>query len=104
MKSSSTQIYDAMNRWKSGEFTTFAECEAATDVLRQTIQKRLNGAISYREAHEEQQKMPPETEHILVKWIQTEDLSENASDYARTRVMAKKILRFVSLPSDLGEN
>ena len=44
--------------------------------------------------------MPPEIEHILVKWIQTEDLSENASDYSRTRVIAEKILRFDSVSSD----
>ena len=104
MKSTPENIDDAVRRWNSGEFESFAHCERETGVLRQTIQKRLDGAKPPRQAHGEQQKMPPEMEDILIEWIKAEDACGNAPGYARTRSMAEDMLRFAGLPADLGEN
>jgi len=104
MKSTPEQIDDVVRRWNSGDFASFHACAKETGVLRQTIQKRVNGAKPAYEAHGGQQKMPPEMEDMLVEWIKAEDLSGNAPGFVRTCVMAEDMLQFAGLPAYLGEN
>ncbi len=66
MKSTSIQIGDAVNRWRSGDFDSFAEIERETGVKRQTVQKRLAGSQPHAAAHAHEQKMPPAMEDMLV--------------------------------------
>ena len=73
MKSTSAEIDDAVNRWKNGEFASWDECRRKTGVIRQTIEKRLQGSQSHHKAHGLQQKMPPEIEEVFIQWILAED-------------------------------
>ncbi len=104
MKTTSSQINDAVSRWKNGEFASWEECLRKTGVGRSTIRKRLAGSLPHHQAHGGQQKIPEEMEAILVQWILAEDRAGQAPGYARTRAMAEEMLEACGLPSGLGEN
>ena len=103
MKSTPDAVNNAVERFLNGEFISLAHAERETGVKRQTITLRINGAKPHREAHGSAQKMPPELELHLVKWIRAENRAGMASSYARTRVMAAEMQEAAGLDLNLGE-
>jgi len=104
MKSTPDQIDNAVERWKSGEFTSWDDYQRKTGVVRQTIKRRLKGTQTAHKAHVSQQKIPQEMENLLIQWILIEDRAGQAPNYARMRAFAEEMLAAAGLPSGLGEN
>jgi Tc5 transposase DNA-binding domain len=97
------EIAHAVNGVLSGEFRSSWDAWKKTGVSRQTIDARLKGAQTPKEAHGAQQKLSPEMERELVQWILFEDRAGNAPTYARVRLMAADILEASGQARELGE-
>jgi hypothetical protein len=92
MKSTPQEIENAVSRFQSGDFRSLVDAETKTGVNRQTISARLSGTQSHQVAHGKTQKLAPEQEKLLVKWILTEDEAGKSPSYHKIREMAEEIL------------
>ena len=53
-----------------GIFLHIRQAARATETIRSTIQRHLNGSRSKREAQHSRQQLSPDEEHTLAKWVQ----------------------------------
>ena len=84
----------------NNEFRSLRHCEEKTSVYRQTISARLTGRKPHNIAHSDNQKLSPELEKELIKWIILKSRVGNAPEYARVRAVAKKMLKAVKKKSE----
>jgi hypothetical protein len=92
MNSREHAIQSAISDLNSGIFTSVRAASKAWGVPRSTLQGRLAGRQSHAIAHQHQQRLSPEQEEELVKWILDEDLRAHAPSHARLREMAISVL------------
>ena len=103
VRKTAEEITRAVDGVLSGEFKSSWEAWKKTGVSRQTIDARLKGSQTPKEAHGSQQKLSPKIEKELVNWILLEDRAGNAPTYARIRSMAADILEANRQTRELGE-
>jgi O6-methylguanine-DNA--protein-cysteine methyltransferase len=63
------RIDDALQAYKSGEYTSYRAAARAFDVSKTTLIERARGRNPYNLAHEDQQILSAEEETELVRWI-----------------------------------
>ncbi|KAJ5887467.1 hypothetical protein N7495_007508 [Penicillium taxi] len=87
------QISLAISDLKSGQISSVKAAAIAYGVSRSTLTRRMNGSLSRRDAHSNQQRLSPGQEEFLVKWILERDSQGFPPSHACAREMAARILR-----------
>ena len=100
MKSTEAEVNNTVQRFLNNEFRFLRHCEEKTGVYRQTISAWLTGRKPHNIAHSDNQKLSPELEKELIKWIILKDRAENVSGYARVRVIAEEMLEAIGKKSE----
>jgi hypothetical protein len=98
-----TAIALAISDLETGVYTSQRAACAAYGVPRATLQDRLKGATKKTTSHQHQQRLTPEQEEYLVKWIIKEDGRAYPPSHARAREMATLILRINGDQNPLGK-
>ena len=68
-------VDEAIESFKSGQFTSRRAAARHFDVNPDTVGNRMEGMLSRQQAHAYRQNLSPEEEQLLLSWIQTEDLA-----------------------------
>jgi hypothetical protein len=86
-------IQCAISDYKSGVYTGQRKAAAAYGIPRSLLRSRLEGHTPHTIAHAQQQRLTPEQEGFLVRWILEEDARSQPPSHARVREMATRILQ-----------
>lgn len=96
-------IQSAIRDLNSGVFTSQRKAAAAYGVAESTLRGRLRGQQPHAIAHSNQQRLTPEQERFLVKWILEEDTRAQPPSHPRVREMATRILQMNGDYAPLGQ-
>ena len=86
----------------SGVYTSVRQAAKAYSVPESTLQGRHAGLLPHSIAHQQQQRLSPEQEALLVDWILDEDARAQPPSHACVREMAARILQIHSDHQPLG--
>jgi hypothetical protein len=96
MANREADIQAAIRDLDSGVFTSQRQAAKAYNIPRSSLRHRLDGRQPAAIAHHQEQRLTPEQEEFLVKWILDEDSRANPPTYSRTREIALRVLRINS--------
>jgi len=100
-------IQEAKDALNSHQFTYCRAAARHFGVNPDILRRRMNGTLPRQQAHENEQKLPPQEEQLLLAWIQAEDLAGASPTYARIRAMANMMYQNQTTPprtTSLGKN
>ena len=96
-------IQSAISDLDAGIFTSQRKAAKAYDVPRSTLRERINGRQSHAIAHQQQQRLIPEQERFLVRWILNKDSRAQPPSHPRVQEMATQILHVNGDYKPLGQ-
>jgi transposase len=91
-------IQEAIDALNSGQFTSRRAAARHFNISEATLRRGVNGQLSRRQAHENEQNLSSEEERLLLSWIQAEDLAGASPTYARIRAMANMMYQHQTTP------
>jgi hypothetical protein len=85
-------IQEAIEQFNSGVYTSLRAAAIAYSIPPSTLRGRIAGASNSHASHAYQQRLTPEQEAFLVRWILKQEAQGFPPSHARAREMAGHVL------------